>query len=194
MRQAFDDVKQFMQVGGQEVLDTPTMPEIPGDGSEFHDIASELEGMALRLKTLGGLGALRLRLIVEEVGELASAIAEGDAVEAADALADISYVTVGGALAFGLPLPEVWEAVQASNMTKFPPCPACKVDLADAMLLDESLYVQDAMHMLVDRKSCKTCGGLGRVAIKDANGKVLKPHGWTKPDIAKVLAASAKEA
>lgn len=192
MRKAFADVKTFMQVGGQEVLDTPTMPEIPGDGSEFHDIASELEGMALRLKRLGGLAALRLRLVVEEVGELASALAEGDEVEAADAIADICYVTVGGALAFGLPLPEVWEVVQASNMAKFSRCPDCEVNI-DAMVADPDLDIQDAMLMLAEPRECSTCRGHRRVAIKDANGKVLKPPGWAKPDIAEVLAANSKE-
>lgn len=86
--------------------------------------------------------ALRVKLLIEEVLELASALkvsvevghteegdpayevtaygddSEVDLVEAADALGDIEYVTHGANLAFGLPADKVFAEIQRSNMTK----------------------------------------------------------------------------
>lgn len=61
---------------------------------------------------------LRMRLIIEELGELAKAMAEGDRVEMADALADLEYVVVGTAVTYGIPQEAVFQEVHRSNMTK----------------------------------------------------------------------------
>lgn len=61
---------------------------------------------------------LRIRLIAEEFGELCTAIQKGDLVEIADALADLEYVVVGTAVAFGIPHEAVFQEVHRSNMTK----------------------------------------------------------------------------
>lgn len=68
-----------------------------------------------------------------------------DIVEAADALADLRYVTEGAALEWGIPLDAVTDEVHRSNMAK--------------------------------------TGGPVR-----GDGKILKPPGWTPPDVAGVLA------
>jgi predicted HAD superfamily Cof-like phosphohydrolase len=81
----------------------------------------------------------------------------------ADGIADLIYVAVGAALAYGIPLERVWAEVQRSNMAKFHRCSAC------------------------DGAGCDACAGTGFVAVKDAGGKVQKPPGWTPPDIAGVL-------
>lgn len=64
---------------------------------------------------------LRLRLMMEELGELACAMHEQDLVEIADGLCDLLYVTVGTAVAYGLgPLLDgMFREVHRSNMTKF---------------------------------------------------------------------------
>lgn len=61
---------------------------------------------------------VRLHLIGEELAELALALAERDPVRTADALGDLAYVVFGTAVAYGIPLAEVFEEVQRSNMTK----------------------------------------------------------------------------
>lgn len=61
---------------------------------------------------------VRIHLIAEELGELALALAQKDAVKTADALADLIYVVVGTAVAYDIPLSEVFREVQQSNMTK----------------------------------------------------------------------------
>lgn len=62
--------------------------------------------------------SLRLRLHAEEYEELVNAMGAGDLVEIADALADLMYVLLGTAVSMGIPLDEVFEEVQRSNMTK----------------------------------------------------------------------------
>jgi predicted HAD superfamily Cof-like phosphohydrolase len=93
--------------------------------------------------------ALRTSLLAEEFHEYATAIVQGDIVEAADALADIVYVAIGAALEFGIPLDRVWAEVQRSNMAKIDP----------------------ATGFVVRRE----------------DGKILKPEGWTPPDVAAAL-------
>jgi len=71
-----------------------------------------------------GLGAaeeqvsLRRRLVEEEVGELADAVAAQDLVAVADALADIVYVALGTADLLGIPFDEVFAEVHRANMSK----------------------------------------------------------------------------
>jgi NTP pyrophosphatase (non-canonical NTP hydrolase) len=62
--------------------------------------------------------ALRIKLIEEEYDELIEAINWGDPALVAKELADLLYVVHGTAVAFGIPLDEVFQAVHRSNMTK----------------------------------------------------------------------------
>lgn len=63
---------------------------------------------------------LRVDLIAEELDELRQAIAEGNIVEVADALADIQYVLAGAVLEFGLAdrFNVLFDEVHRSNMSK----------------------------------------------------------------------------
>lgn len=92
---------------------------------------------------------LRKKLLAEEFEEYVTAEAEDDIVEIADALADLIYIACGTAVAYGIPLDQVFAEVHRSNMAK-----------------------------LVD----------GKVIRRD-DGKVLKPAGWTPPDIKSILDA-----
>jgi len=92
----FENVKQFMQIFGQEVK---TKASFPSD-KIIH---------------------LRLHLIEEELLELKEAIEKKDIKEVADALTDILYVTYGAGHAFGINLDKCFEEVQNSNMSKLGP-------------------------------------------------------------------------
>jgi predicted HAD superfamily Cof-like phosphohydrolase len=61
---------------------------------------------------------LRQALLDEEVDELRAAVAAGDVVAIADALADIVYIACGTAHAYGVDLDAVVDEVHRSNMTK----------------------------------------------------------------------------
>lgn len=61
---------------------------------------------------------LRDKLITEEIDETLNAMAMNDLPEIADGIADAIYVLIGTAVAYGIDLPTVWNAVQEANMAK----------------------------------------------------------------------------
>ena len=89
----FDHVKTFMKTFGQDVKDSPELPD---------------------KETI----SLRIELIAEELNELWDACENKDLVAIADALTDILYVTYGAGHAFGLDLDACFREVQRSNMSK----------------------------------------------------------------------------
>jgi len=64
---------------------------------------------------------LRLRLMMEELGELSCAMHENNLIEVADGLIDLLYVVVGTAVEYGLGpiLDQLFTEVHRSNLTKF---------------------------------------------------------------------------
>lgn len=60
----------------------------------------------------------RVKFMQEELNEFVRDHAANDLEGSADALADLVYVALGTAHLMGLPLDEVWRAVQRANMTK----------------------------------------------------------------------------
>jgi predicted HAD superfamily Cof-like phosphohydrolase len=62
----------------------------------------------------------RAAMAVEELGEWLAANAKSDLPGVADALGDRLYVLLGDAVATGIPLSEVFEAVHESNWSKLP--------------------------------------------------------------------------
>lgn len=154
MENAYRDVKEFMEAVGQEAPDELTQRGVPPDHEHYRLVngSQELDSRA-RLLSLGThLASLRARLVLEEASELLDALAADDLVQIADAVVDICYVAIGTAIAYGISLPEVWEAVQEANMAKL-------------SLTPEGEFV----------------------ALKDENGKIIKPEGWVPPDVAAVL-------
>ena len=89
----FDDVKNFMNIYGQEVKTKPSFP-------------SEK------------IVKLRYDLIKEELDELSVAIKDKDIVEVADALTDLLYVVYGAGHSFGIDLDKCFAEVQRSNLSK----------------------------------------------------------------------------
>ena len=67
------------------------------------------------------------------------------------------------------------DEVQRANMSKFPRCENCG-GCGQTMPSDG-----------FGAERCDTCNVVGRVVLRDASGKVIKPPGWTPPDIAAVL-------
>ena len=89
----FDDVKNFMEIYGQEVKTKFSFP-------------SE------------NIVQLRYDLIKEELDELSVAIKDKDIVEVADALTDLLYVVYGAGHSFGIDLDKCFAEVQRSNLSK----------------------------------------------------------------------------
>lgn len=82
---------------------------------------------------------LRMRLLLEEVTELTEAEISEDLTQIADALADIIYIACGTALAYGIPLDEVFTEVHRSNLTKVGP-DGTVVVRADGKILKGAQY------------------------------------------------------
>lgn len=95
MRKEIADIKAFQRAFECNVLPAPTMP------------AKEIQD-------------LRVNLLQEELDELKQANADGDIVEALDAIVDIMYVLLGTACEYGIAdlIAQAWDLVHASNMSK----------------------------------------------------------------------------
>jgi predicted HAD superfamily Cof-like phosphohydrolase len=68
---------------------------------------------------------LRAHLMMEELSEVILGLATCNKVDVLDGLADLSYVTLGTAAVYELPLAEAFEEVHKSNMTKKPSDQRC---------------------------------------------------------------------
>ena len=91
--------------------------------TNFEKVGSFMKTFGQEVKTKSGLSTekinkLRVSLINEELEEFKEAIKNNDLKEAADALADILYVTYGAGHAFGINLDKCFDEVQKSNMSK----------------------------------------------------------------------------
>lgn len=101
---------------------------------EFHEKYAHYTSNKPRVAPVN-IGALRCQLIEEEARETLLAMRarfkstpklddeidwtdKDDLVQIADGLADLLYVTFGAALAYGIPIEEVFTEVHRSNMTK----------------------------------------------------------------------------
>lgn len=62
---------------------------------------------------------LRVKLIEEELEELAHAFASENLVEVADAIGDLLYVVLGTAVTCGIEIKPIFDAIHISNMSKF---------------------------------------------------------------------------
>lgn len=64
------------------------------------------------------LRELRRALMAEEYGEYLEAEEQNDLVGIADALGDMIYIAYGSGIAYGLPMDEIMNEIQRSNMSK----------------------------------------------------------------------------
>jgi predicted HAD superfamily Cof-like phosphohydrolase len=90
------------------------------------------------------VAAVRLQLIVEELLETHMALVAGDLVEAADGFADLKYVVVGCAVAYGLPMDDFFQDAVV---------PPQKPDAADAasLMLAMTPPLKDVAYALAGR-------------------------------------------
>lgn len=155
-----DLVLEFHEMFEMPWRETPGFNTTPMDASTLGAIASDMEWLARSIhlhleKNPPSDQVLRAQLMVEELGELIRAMADGDSLECLDALCDMRYVNDGTALALGLGsffIPALDE-IHRSNMAK-------------------------AVDGEVER---------------DKAGRILKPEGWTRPDLKTILEEAGDE-
>ena len=89
-----------------------------GPVAAFMQAAGQEVAVTLGRNTPSSLIDLRLRLMDEELTEVFEAINLRDPVLAAHELADLLYVVFGTAVAFGVPIDDVFAAVARANLSK----------------------------------------------------------------------------
>lgn len=96
----------------------PVDAGLPNEVVLMKNLSEDIAALASHLDPEAGLASCRCHLILEELGEFVEGLNHQDEVATLDALADLIYVVVGTAVAFGLPLCEAFKEVHRSNMTK----------------------------------------------------------------------------
>lgn len=93
MKKAFEQLKEFHEIYDCHRSEKPNLPS--------QDVRD-----------------MRQRILEEEYTEYLDAEQDNNIVEIADALADIIYVAIGTAVAYGIPIDKIFEEVHNSNMSK----------------------------------------------------------------------------
>lgn len=100
-----------------------------------------------------GRRALWEKLISEEHAELLNALKSEDIYKVADGIADCIYVLIGAALAFSIPVDDVFKEVHSSNMSKID----SKVHWrADGKVLRGKDYREPDIKKVIDRSTAKS--------------------------------------
>lgn len=161
--------------------------------------------------------ALRIRLIREEgIDELLPALFDGNWVEALDGMGDLIYVIVGAAVEYGLPLNQIEDLPNGGRLLQRPGpsdfrngmivlsierlLKAMETDnllritirIEDAIravanaAFHYDLPLADAWKLIQAANMAKVDPATGKVRKRE-DGKILKPEGWTPPNIAGLL-------
>lgn len=143
--------------------------------------------------------ALRPRLHDEEHDELMEALASGDLEAIARELADVLYIAYGTAHVLGIDLDAALAAVHAANMSKLfrcfctgdgriYQCESCGdcVPYVDDPFPCAECGATSAMVLV-----CGACEGSGTVALRRADGKILKGPDYRPPDMAAAVRGAA---
>lgn len=114
------------------------------------------EILAGRLTQLGNFAVLQDHTIDELLLDKLVVLADG--------MIDTIYVCAGFLNMFGFPGDELWDIVQERNVAKAEDCPTCQGGIAP------------------DVGGCDKCENTGKVIVRRADGKILKPDGWYPPE------------
>lgn len=115
-RNSFAMVREFHEVFGHPIADTPNVPKDDRVRLRLNLILEE----ALELADAMGFFTEEVRIYIEKMVNHGPLV-DGDIVGIADALGDLDYVVNGAALEHGIDLPAVTSEVHRSNMTKLGP-------------------------------------------------------------------------
>lgn len=196
------DLETFHETYGAPIFTSPAIPPKERQdlrrnlveseaGDEFLDAwkLCEIAGQRLAnaktsLRMLSSTSNTERRQLEETVAEWTKRSDEAMA-DLADAIADSIYVLIGTALEYGLPLCQVWNQVQNSNMAKLwtweevekqlLPRPTENPDETDTVV-----YATISGHTYQRVLTVKSdrC-----YVVKNDLGKVMKPPSWTPPAI-----------
>lgn len=109
---------------GERFFPLNIAPAFESERAELENAAAAMEEPCRRLVNSSALPTQRACLIGEEAAETISALMGGSLIDLADGLADLAYVVLGTAVAYGIDLERVFACVHESNMTKPRRCDA----------------------------------------------------------------------
>lgn len=133
-------------------------------------LSKKMESLASSAQEEGDGRLYRVNLILEELGELAGALADRDEVAAADALGDLEYVVVGTAETYGIPLETVVHAIHVSNMNK-----------ATRTLDDPRMRNKGSRWKKPDIEEAIKQGRLARTNFAEGSAEHVALSCWTDP-------------
>lgn len=116
MNEQIEMVRTFHRRIGAPVERSPRL--LAGSSAVAQHFAESLAGLASKAREVKEPLFIRLGLCLEELSEWLWAHAGGELAEAADAIADRLFVLLGDAVESGLPLPDLFQAVAESNLSK----------------------------------------------------------------------------
>ena len=122
----------------------------------------------------------RLDLILEEVDELKQAIKDKNMKEIIDSLADIEYVVLGAATAFGFDQNHAFEIVHKSNMSKL-----CETE-QDA-IITVNKYKEEVPQRYDSPAYRRSDDGIHWVVYNQSTMKILKSHKYIEADFTSIL-------
>merc|ERR1711966_293822 len=130
---------------------------------------------------------LRLKLIEEEVKELADAMKEKDMVETIDALGDILYVVYGSGGAFGVDLDRAFDLIHKSNMTKL-----CKTEEEAKETVEwyKKHYIPGGKYPYDTPAYRLSPDGQYYVVFNESSGKILKSVNYSQVKFDSILPLS----
>lgn len=98
-------------------------------------------------------------------------IANLDRVKLTHELCNLLWVTIGVLLSMGVDVNGAMAELARANMSKLVECPDCHGE--QLFFCGEGIGYQ----------TCKKCNGLGKIALKDENGKVIKLDSFKPADM-----------
>ncbi|CDZ88996.1 hypothetical protein ACQR3W_21810 [Rhodococcus ruber] len=197
-------------------MTTTTVPDILTGTQLFMEAAQQLPGLGWGDPATRNL---RRELLAEEINEYLDADDNDDLVEVVDGLLDITVVAHGSRLAYGrddttfligIAQRRQWHDRDARRRFRLAIEQSADAyfDAEDRGLLDDALihlanlvqYAANALDGLVGEDAARACAGevtrsnLSKIVdgkvLRSDTGKILKPAGFTRPDIAGVLTAA----
>lgn len=111
------DIELFMTACDQEVKNYPYLPPKEIRNLRIHLMVEELLGTTKEGWNIEGAPYSDI-LVPSKSDELIQSMLNDDLVGIADGIADVLYVVIGTAAAYGIDIQEVFDEVQRSNMTK----------------------------------------------------------------------------
>lgn len=181
-----NDVRLFHQTFGHPIL---TKPAIPSPERQV------LRNKLLRDEWLEELDpawarCAAIRKAITESPPVSPQIvkeAEAEALaEFGDAIADVIYFLIGTALEYGIPLDQIWAAVQEANMSKLWTGEEVWSHFQNlGSFPDRSIKLTNGWRAVMVEKT--PYHRTDTYIVYDETGKVRKPPSWKEPDIKGII-------